>query len=110
MNRIVKLHVNDLLVDAKQAGAVIDAACHSHQAKMQATCLCQLDDIIIIPLEESEDRGQYSYIFSKLPSLSEDDLIAEINTRYAAGFVTLGICRIKDDLWGFFARDNNFNK
>lgn len=110
MNRIVKLHINDILVDAKQAGNVIDVACHSHQDKMKATGLCQIGDTLIIPLEESTDAEKYDYIFSKLPSMSEEDTIAEINTRYAAGFSTIGTCRIKDDCWGLFARDNSLQK
>ena len=110
MNRIVKLSVNDVVIDAAQAAGVLTSACNSHHQPMRVTGICCLDETLLIPLEELTARDGCNYVFSKLPSLAEDDLVAEINSRYSAGFTTIGTFQIDDKLWGLFALNPEFRK
>jgi hypothetical protein len=109
MNRILKIHVNDLLDNPREASAMVNTAC-SHKRKMAVKGCCKYRKNIILSLEETETPHDYEYIFAQFPEDAEDGIIAEIDSRYYAGFTVLAGFRMKGAYWGLFAFDKSFRK
>ena len=104
MNRILKLHVNDLLVNASDANQMVNDACRHHRP-MKVVGGALYEDQLLVMLEEVESQLDWDYVFAQIPFQSVDDVIAEIGSRYFAGFTMFGGFMIKDRYWGLFAYD-----
>lgn len=109
MNRILKIHVNDILNNAKEASAVVNSAC-GHKRKMSVKGCCKHRKSLILTLEETEAPCEYEYTFAQFPEDNEESIIAEIDSRYYAGFTVVAGFRMKSSYWGLFAFDKSFRK
>lgn len=102
MNRIVKIHVNDIAVNQKEMSEMVNNACR-RRTPMKVAGLCQVKDQLVVSLEETNKPSNLKYIFSPFPSENEEELITEIDSRYHAGFSTIGDFYIANKKWGLFA-------
>ncbi len=102
MHRIVKININDIIYDYREASQIINNACNRSE-KMQVVGMFQNADNIFISLEPSFENKKY--IFSKFNSPDEDDLLIEIKNRYNYNFSFIGKIEINNDIWGLFANN-----
>jgi len=106
MIRIITLSEDDILFDAKAAGAALDKAVRRYYP-LRFTGVCPIGREILFVFNEcpaGEDDGDAHFVFSKLPSRDFNEVSAVFLSRYAGGFDTLGTFSIGDDLWGLFKR------
>lgn len=104
MNRLLKIHVDEIVSDPAGASETLDSAC-SHARKMKLAGCCQADDIVIVAFEECARRTRFRHVFARFPDPSEHGLVDEINSRYAFGFTTVASFRARGELWGLFSYD-----
>lgn len=102
MNRIVKIHVNDIAVNQKEMSELVNNACR-RKTPMKVAGLCQVRDNLVVSLEETDKPSNLKYVFSSFPSENEEEIITEIDSRYHAGFSTVGDFYIANKKWGLFA-------
>lgn len=106
MNKIVKIHVNDLLSDSQNASEMLSKACR-HQHPMRVVGCCKTGDVLVFSLEPVVSNENKTYVFAPFPSSDQDDIVAEISSRYYAGFSTITGFLIDDNFWGLFCLDRN---
>ncbi len=70
---------------------------------MKVVGCCKYSDNIIVNLEESTEEQPES-IIAPLPANNEEELIAQIRSRYDSGFSTISSFDIADQPWGLFAK------
>ena len=104
MNRILKIHVNDILADPAKLSETVNDAC-AHGRHMKLTGCCDIGKVIVLSFEETAAPTPYRHVFAEFPGESEDDVVGEINSRYSSGFATLGSFRAGGKLWGLFSYD-----
>lgn len=102
MNRIVKIHVNDIAVNRQEMSEMVDNAC-LRKTPMKVVGLCQVRDQLVVSLEEIDKPSNLKYVFSPFPSENEEEVVAEIDFRYHAGFSIIGDFYIANKKWGLFA-------
>jgi hypothetical protein len=104
MNRIVKITREEIIVDHKKAAETINSAC-SRQGGMNVTGCCKCNDVLMFILEKDERPGRYNYVFAPFPEGGEDEITAEIDSRYFAGFRTITSFKAGKTWWALFAFD-----
>ena len=104
MNRLLKIHVDEIVSDPGGASEMLNSAC-AHSRKMKLTGCCQTGDVVIISFEESASKTKLHHVFASFPDPSEDGVVDEINSRYSFGFTTVASFRAREQLWGLFSYD-----
>jgi hypothetical protein len=95
-NRVLHLPLAEVLIDPKAAAARVAEACR-RPLPMRATGLCQVGEVLLIPLEQIPAAERCTYVFSLFT-----EGIATVNSRFYAGFTTLGAFDDGHSRWGFF--------
>jgi hypothetical protein len=106
MNRLLKLHVDEIAVDPEGASALLNSAC-AHARSMRLTGCCQTGGVLIVTYEECAAPSRLKHLFAPFADPSEEGLIAEIDARYMAGFTTVGSIDVHGRLWGLFSYEPN---
>jgi hypothetical protein len=109
MIRIVKLHFNDLVCGRGEASDAVNAEC-SRKTPAKVTGLFTLDENVYVILESIPEREPVEYVFASLLSLSEDDIVSEISSRYYEGFTTVGSFQVGDDFWTLYGLRKDIKK
>ena len=104
MNRILKIHVDEIVSDPARASETLNSAC-SHSRMMKLTGCCQTEDIVIVSFEETSAPTRFRHIFAPFADPSEHGVVDEINSRYTFGFTTVASFRARGQLWGLFSHD-----
>jgi hypothetical protein len=103
MNKIIKISINDIILNPAAQSEMITNACR-HQMKMYVTGLCQVGESIVLALEEEQNmNGDYKYTLAPFSSVNIDDIVSEISSRYFSGFSLIGGFNLKSEKWGLFA-------
>jgi hypothetical protein len=105
MNRILKIHTDDILVSSSETSSVVNLACSREQHPMKVVGMVACGDVLIFTLEETETLMDLEYVISKFPVNGEDDIIAEIDSRFFAGFSTISGFDLKGEKWALFVFD-----
>lgn len=100
-NRIVKISIDDLIVDPQGQSEMISAVC-LRENPMKITGICQVGEVLLLALEKQPGEGDVEYIFSPFKSVNIDEIISEISTRFYSGFSLVGGFDVKLDKWGLF--------
>ena len=107
MIKIISISEDDILFDAKAAGATLDKAVRRGRP-LRFSGLCPIGGDVLFVFNECGrgDAGDADahFVFDKLPSRDFDDVSAVFLNRFTGGFDTLGTFFIGDDLWGLFKR------
>ena len=101
MNKIIKIDIDDIIIDPAAESQMISAACN-RQLNMHVTGLCQSGNTILIICEQESKKQQHKYVLAPFNSINIDEITAEISARYFAGFTTIGAFDIKNQKWGLF--------
>ena len=102
MNKIIRISVDDIIIDPAGISEMITNAC-CHQIKMQVSGVCQTGDNILIVLdEEIFCEKQQQYVLAPFESVNINDITGEISSRYFAGFSFVGSLNIKSEKWALF--------
>ena len=105
MNRIIRISVDDIILDPAAQSAMLTKAAAERKVKMRVTGLCEVNDAILIALEErGEDFEPIEYVFAPFSSLNEEEIVSEISERYFSGFSLLGGFDVKKYKWALFAK------
>ena len=106
MNKILKVNLKDIIYDYQQASEIVNKACN-RQIPMEVKGGFLSDNNIVLFLEQVMDNEKdcYSkYIFSPFEGMAEADIIAEVSSRYYAGFTTIFCFETENKTWGLFAK------
>jgi len=105
MNRILKLHTDEILINDKHASEVLNNACRREGHPMKIVGMVPFEKVLIFTLEECEEVLDLEYHLSLFPNNAEDDIIGEIDSRFFAGFTTICGFELKGNMWGLFVYD-----
>ena len=105
MNKILKININDIIIDPARESEMITKACN-RTIKMRLTGICQCGETLIIAMEEDEASPSMAYILAPLNAVNIDDITSEISSRYFAGFSTIGGFNLKSEKWALFAKQS----
>ena len=104
MNKIIKINIDDIIIDPAAESKMISDAC-MRQIHRHVTGICQCGETLLIICEKDEKKQQHKYVIAPFDSINIDEITAEISTRYFAGFTMLGAFDIKNTKWALF--ENN---
>ena len=102
MNKIIKININDILIDPAGESEMITKAC-SRNHKMNVTGLAQVNDIIIVVCENSKTDLLKKYVLAPMESLNIDEIETEISTRFFSGFSFIGSFLLKSKIWALYS-------
>lgn len=100
-NRIVKISIDDLIVDPEGQSEMISRICH-REIPMRVTGICQIGETLLLALEKKTSSDEVKYVFSSFCSVNSDEIIAEISTRFYSGYSLIGGFDVKLEKWGLF--------
>jgi len=106
MNKILKISINDIIIDPARESEMISKAC-TRKIHMRPTGLCQSGETLLVILEENTQSEDYTYVLAPLSSTNIDEIIGEISARYFAGFSMLGAFDVKSEKWALFEKKLN---
>ncbi len=105
MIRFVNIEKCDILTDPEEAADILNHAVR-RKRPMRFSGLCDANsETLLVVLEEIEETKNVAFVFSPFPSESTDEITATVESRYLAGYSTLGTFRLGDMLWGLFAKE-----
>ena len=105
MNKILKININDIIIDPARESEMITKACN-RTIKMHLTGICQSGETLILIMEKDELNPPMTYILAPLNAANIDDITSEISSRYFAGFSTIGGFDLKSEKWALFAKQS----
>jgi hypothetical protein len=104
MNRIIKIGIDDIIINPAAQSEMLTKAARDRTPKMRVTGICEINDDILVALEErASDVENVEYVFAPFGSVNEDDVVAEISERYFSHFSLLGGFDVKKVKWALFA-------
>ena len=102
MQRILVFSIDEVAVDYQSVGKAVNAACRRDHTEYQVQGLCQTNDSVLFTLEEKTSENNVRYIIAPFSGTSNDDVKADIYTRWSSGFSTKGLIRLSDIYVGLF--------
>lgn len=106
MNKILKINIDDIIFDYREASDIINKACTRNEG-FEVKCAFKRGKIVFVCLEEIDcfkTEKIVDYVFSKISNDNDEEIIAEIDYRYRYGFSTFGVFEIYDNLWALFGK------
>lgn len=100
-NRIIKISINDIIVDPEAQSKMLSAAC-LREIPMEATGVCQVGDNILVTLEQCSEEKNVEYVIAPFSSYNIDEITTEISTRFFSGFSLIGGFDVKMEKWALF--------
>jgi hypothetical protein len=107
MNRIIKVAVDDIILDPAAQSEMLTNAALERNPEMAVTGVCEINDTILVVLEEGECEASLDYVFAPFNSLNEDEIVSEISQRYFSGFTLVGGFDVKKTKWALFSKRKN---
>ena len=105
MIRFTLINTNDLVIDQNRCSEIVNEAC-ARTPRSRPVGLLKKGDNIIVCLEqiEADSPSAAECVFAPFPDPSEDGVLAEIKTRYYAGFSMVGFFETDDLAWALFEK------
>jgi hypothetical protein len=100
-NKILKININNLIVNTAGEAEMITKACQ-REIPMQVSGLCQIGENLLVIFEECDSIPDVNYVFARFESENVDEITAEISARFYSGFSMLGGFDIKREKWALF--------
>ncbi len=107
-NRLLKISVNDIIVNPQEQSEMLGAACR-RQIPMNVKGLCQVGDSLLLHLEECLGPGRLDYVFAPLESLNTEEIATEIGVRFFAGFSLVAGIDVNNEKWALYCHDEKDN-
>ena len=108
MQRIMTFSIEDIAIDRKAVVKKINSGCDHHPYHYRVNGLCQLDDkvyFVLLPLDEGVERKEY--VLAPVEDPSQDGIVTELETRWEAGFNTIGTINFGDNFFmNFYEKEN----
>ena len=104
MNRIIKVGIDDIILDPAAQSEMLTIAAADRNPKMVVTGLCEVNDTVLVVLEEGEKDVALDYVFAPFKSLNEDEIVTEISQRYFSSFTLLGGFDVKKIKWALYSK------
>ncbi|MBN1864084.1 MAG: hypothetical protein JW808_04220 [Victivallales bacterium] len=108
-NRLLKISINDLIVDPNAQAEMLTVAC-GRQVPMAVKGACQVGDSLLLHLEECPGPAGMAYVFAPLCSLNTEEIITEIGTRFFAGFSLIAGIDVNNEKWALYCHAEKENK
>ncbi len=103
MIKIIEIKISEILFDAGACSEMITHACCKRKSSWQIKGLSSDDSAILIIAESAPSSRIKKYQLAPLPGLNNDEIIAEIKSRYYNGFTTVGSFMTADGRYALFA-------
>ena len=100
--RIGEIAFNDILQSPQDCSELLDNVCSERQQLYKVVGCVSNNDALFVTLEPGKTK--YKYRIAQFSSSATAEIIAEVASRYAAGFSTIGSFVIDKKNWGLFAK------
>ena len=100
--RILVYSIDEIAVDYKAVAQSINCACQRDHTHYRVAGLCQTHDCVFFSLEELRSRQEVRYVLVPFSGTSNDQVKADIYTRWSSGFSTRGLIRLSESYLGLF--------
>jgi hypothetical protein len=100
--RFVQFSIDELAIDQGSISDALNEACSRDDSHYRITGVCQTTDAVIFPLEEVENGDRWHYVLSAFTDIDDDDVIADICSRWKSGFTTKGLIKLNHSFLGLF--------
>ena len=100
--KIVEITFNDIIQSPQDCSELLDNVCSERQQPYKVVGCVSNNDALFVTLEPGTTK--YKYRVAQFPSAATAEIIAEVASRYAAGFSTIGSFIIDKKSWGLFAK------
>jgi hypothetical protein len=103
--RIFSFPLAELIIDADAIAAQLTHACHARTHRYRLTCVCQSETHAIFPGEEvPASAPAMTYVIVPIEADTTEQIAAELQSRWASGFVTLGVIYLPKGYLAVYAK------
>ena len=107
MHRTLVFSIDEIGIDYKTVGRTLNSACQRDNTRYRIVGLCQTDDSIFFALEQmSPENNGFRYVIAPFSGTSNEEIKADIYTRWSSGFSTKGLIRLSESYLGLFESHN----
>jgi hypothetical protein len=107
MIKIIEIFIDDILNDAAACSELINGSCRRNP-ELHVAGVCANETMVFVLLEDTAPPPHImQYRFAGLSEFDKDLIVAELKSRYYAGFTTLGSFISGNAVWSLFAGPAN---
>ena len=106
MHRILVFSIDEIGIDYKTVSRALNSACQRDNTRYRISGLCQTNDSIFFALEEIPYENGFRYVIAPFSGMSNEEIKADIHTRWSSGFSTKGLIRLSESYLGLFESRN----
>ncbi len=99
MIRCIEFNLEEIVIDPAGYSDALNRACARENAAVTGICANEHTLIIIL---DPEIKLTGKYRFASFPGFSKEEITGEINSRWTAGFSTVGSFFAGKFIWGLF--------
>jgi hypothetical protein len=100
--KIAEIEFNDILQSPEDCSELLNNICCERQQPYKIVGCVSNNNTLLVTFEPGQTK--YKYRIAQFPAPATAELIAEIASRYTAGFSTIGSFVIDQTTWGLFAK------
>ena len=102
MNRILKINKKDIIFDFSAASDMLNKFINRTKHSKVSGAFVTYDNIIFVVEDYEIPTTNHEYIIAPIEDITEDGIIAEIQSRHDCGFSTISCFEIDNKQWGVF--------
>jgi hypothetical protein len=99
MIRCIEFNLDEVVIDPAGYSETLNKACVRYNAAVTGVCSNEHTLIIVV---DTDIVLTGKYRLAQFPGFSKDEIIGEINSRWTAGFSTVGSFYAGKFVWGIF--------
>lgn len=100
--RFVQFSLDELSRDAEGIARCLTQACQRDGRLYQVTGVCPTGRTVVFPLEQAADGRRRRYEIRPFSGLLDEDVMADIRSRWQGGFSTRGLVQLGEIWLGLF--------
>lgn len=103
--RLITFPITELILDPEAIAQQLTHACvrRTGNGRYHVTGVCQSRDHVCFPCEEAGEGPTLRYVIVPVNADTTEELSADLHTRWASGFSTLGIIYLPEGYLGVYA-------
>ena len=94
--------INEIVLDYEGVATAVNTACQRAGEFYRVSGVCQADDCVFFPIEETIHHKEVRYVIAPFTGTSKKDIEADLFSRWSSGFSTKGLIQIPNAYLGLF--------
>lgn len=100
--QVVQFDIKEFIIDPDAIAVALTRTCRRNGAHLQVTGVCQTQHRVLFALDSAPGGGPCRYELKPFTGMTNDEVAADIFSRWKGGFATRGLVQLEDQFLGLF--------